>query len=55
MGSLCQDLDTGEEILLNNTPMYSASLIKSFVMAKTFQDMDTGSGKSGPAFENAAR
>lgn len=39
-GVYVKDLDTGEEILLNNTPMYSASLIKSFVMAKTFQDMD---------------
>lgn len=35
-----KDLDSGEEILLNNTPMYSASLIKAFVMAKTYQDMD---------------
>ena len=39
-GIYVKDLNTGEEILLNNTPMYSASLIKSFVMAKTFQDMD---------------
>lgn len=35
-----KNLDTGEEILLNDTPMYSASLIKAFVMAKTYQDMD---------------
>lgn len=34
------DLDTEEEILLNNTPLYSASLIKAFVMAKTYADMD---------------
>ncbi|HJB15358.1 MAG TPA: class A beta-lactamase-related serine hydrolase [Candidatus Blautia excrementipullorum] len=39
-GIYVKDLNTGEEILLNNTPMYSASLIKSFVMAKTYQDMD---------------
>ena len=35
-----QDLETGEEIILNDTPMYSASLIKAFVMAKTFEDME---------------
>lgn len=36
-----QDLETGEEIILNDAPMYSASLIKAFVMAKTFADMDS--------------
>lgn len=35
-----KDLDTEQEILLNNTPLYSASLIKVFVMAKTYQDME---------------
>lgn len=35
-----QDLETGEEIVLNDESMYSASLIKTFVMAKTFEDMD---------------
>lgn len=35
-----KDLETGEEIVLNDEPMYSASLIKAFVMAKTFADMD---------------
>ena len=35
-----KNLDTDEEILLNNTPLYSASLIKAFVMAKTYEDMD---------------
>ena len=35
-----KDLETGDEIILNDEQMYSASLIKAFVMAKTFQDMD---------------
>ena len=35
-----KDLDTEEEILLNNTPLYSASLIKAFVMADTYANMD---------------
>lgn len=35
-----KDLETDEEIILNDEPMYSASLIKAFVMAKTFADMD---------------
>lgn len=36
-----KDLGTNQEITLNDTPMYSASLIKAFVMAKTYEDMDT--------------
>ena len=35
-----KNLDTEEEILLNNTPLYSASLIKAFVMADTYENMD---------------
>ena len=35
-----KNLNTGEEILLNNTPMYAASLIKAFVMADTYANMD---------------
>ena len=35
-----KNLDTEEEILLNNTPLYSASLIKAFVMAHTYANMD---------------
>ena len=35
-----KNLDTEEEILLNNTPLYSASLIKVFVMADTYANMD---------------
>lgn len=35
-----KDLETNEEIVLNDTPMYSASLIKAFVMAKTYEDMN---------------
>ncbi len=33
-------LDTGDELLLNEMEMTSASLIKLFVMAKTFRDRD---------------
>ena len=36
-----KDLDTDEEIILNDIQIYSASLIKAFVMAKTYEDMDT--------------
>ena len=36
-----KDLATDEEIILNDTQIYSASLIKVFVMAKTYEDMDT--------------
>lgn len=35
-----KNLDTDEVISINNKPMYSASLIKAFVMAKTYADMD---------------
>lgn len=35
-----KDLETEEEFVINDEPMYSASLIKAFVMAKTFEDMD---------------
>ena len=36
-----KDLETNESLVLNDTPLYSASLIKTFVMAKTYEDMDT--------------
>ena len=35
-----KDLNEDKEILINDTQLYSASLIKAFVMAKTYQDMD---------------
>ena len=35
-----KDLGTGEEIVINETEMGSASLIKLFVMEKTYADMD---------------
>lgn len=35
-----KNLDTQEEILLNNTPLYSASLIKAFVMAASYENME---------------
>lgn len=35
-----KNLDTDEVISINNKQMYSASLIKAFVMAKTYEDMD---------------
>lgn len=34
-----KDLNTEEEILINDKSLYSASLIKAFVMAKTYQDL----------------
>lgn len=36
-----KNLDTGEEIEVNEQPLYSASLIKPFVMAQTYANMDT--------------
>lgn len=36
-----KDLETEEEILINNQQLYSASLIKAFVMEKSFADMET--------------
>ena len=36
-----KDLETNEDFVLNDTPLYSASLIKAFVMAKTYEDMDS--------------
>ena len=36
-----KDLETNEDFVLNDTPLYSASLIKAFMMAKTYEDMDT--------------
>ena len=35
-----KDLNEDKEFLINDTPLYSASLIKPFVMAKTYQDME---------------
>ena len=35
-----KDLESNEDFALNDKPLYSASLIKTFVMAKTYQDMD---------------
>ena len=35
-----KDLESNEDFVLNDKPLYSASLIKAFVMAKTYQDMD---------------
>lgn len=35
-----RDLNSNEFILINDTSFYSASLIKAFVMAKTYQDLD---------------
>ena len=35
-----KDLETEEEIILNDTELYSASLIKPFVMAETYCDME---------------
>lgn len=35
-----KDLNTDEEIVINNKQLYSASLIKPFVMAKTYENME---------------
>ena len=35
-----KDLNEEKEILINDTQLYSASLIKAFVMAKTYQDIE---------------
>ena len=35
-----KDLNEEKEILINDTQFYSASLIKAFVMAKTYQDIE---------------
>lgn len=36
-----KDLNENKEIVLNDQSLYSASLIKAFVMAKTYQDLET--------------
>lgn len=35
-----KNLDTEESFVINDIPLYSASLIKAFVMAKTYENMD---------------
>lgn len=35
-----KDLSTNEKLEINNQPLYSASLIKAFVLAKTYADME---------------
>lgn len=35
-----KDLGTGDEILLNDQPLYSASLIKTFALAATYDNME---------------
>ncbi len=36
-----KDMNTGEKFAVNNQQLYSASLIKTFVMAKTYENMET--------------
>lgn len=36
-----KDLTNDKEFQLNSQPLYSASLIKAFVMAQTYANMDT--------------
>ena len=55
-----QNLGTGEEILLNDQPLYSASLIKAFTLAASYQNMeqvlaDEAAQKQLPAGSEAAR
>jgi len=42
-----KNLDSGEEILINNQPMYSASLIKAFVLADSYNEMDSIKANEG--------
>ena len=47
MSVYVKNLDTDEVISINNKPMYSASLIKAFVMGEDLCGYGSGSGKSG--------
>ena len=35
-----KDLDKNKEVVINDQPLYSASLIKAFVMAETYENLD---------------
>lgn len=49
-----KNLDSGEEILINNQPMYSASLIKAFVLADSYKEMENVMANAGQKLKKEA-
>ena len=49
-----KNLDSGEEILINNQPMYSASLIKAFVLADSYKEMENVKANEGQKLKKDA-
>lgn len=49
-----KNLDSGEEILINNQPMYSASLIKAFVLADSYKEMENVMANEGQKLKKEA-
>lgn len=49
-----KNLDSGEEILINNQPMYSASLIKAFVLADSYNEMENVMANEGQKLKKEA-
>lgn len=49
-----KDLETDKEIVINDKPLYSASLIKAFVMAGTYENMETVKESQGARLKAAA-
>lgn len=49
-----KNLDSGEEILINNQAMYSASLIKAFVLADSYNEMDRIKANEGQKLKKEA-
>lgn len=49
-----KNLDSGEEILINNQPMYSASLIKAFVLADSYKEMENVMANEGQKMKKEA-
>lgn len=49
-----KNLDSGEEISINSQPMYSASLIKAFVLADSYKEMDTLKNNEGQKLKKEA-
>ena len=49
-----KNLDSGEEILINNQPMYSASLIKAFVLADSYNEMESIKANEGQKLKKEA-
>ena len=49
-----KNLDSGEEILINNQSMYSASLIKAFVLADSYKEMENVMANEGQKLKKEA-